>query len=246
MFLKILSSSSSGNGYILYNDMEALVIETGVRLSEVKKALDFDISRVVGAIISHEHQDHFKYHGEFLKAGIEVYCSLGTHACSEYKSHHRLFPIPADYIQKIGEFTVLPFKVQHDAREPFGYLINHPETGLILFITDSYFSEYTFAGLNQVILEVNYDPDILEMNINAGKLHPSVRNRIVTSHMGIHTAIELLAANDLSRVNNIVLIHLSDSNSHAENFKKKIESVTGKSVTIADAGTELLINKIPF
>lgn len=151
-----------------------------------------------------------------------------------------------DTIYQIGEFKIKAFDVEHDAEQPYGFLINHPDSGNILFLTDSYFSEYKFHNLNQVILEINYSNDILDNNINTGKLNPMVRNRIITSHMGIETGIELLKANDLSLVNNIVLIHLSDGNSHAENFRKEIEAVTGKTVSVADKGVEINIDKTPF
>lgn len=55
MFLKCIASGSSGNSYALISDKEILLIETGVRLMEVKKNIDFQISKVVGCIISHEH-----------------------------------------------------------------------------------------------------------------------------------------------------------------------------------------------
>ena len=45
MELKVLGSSSSGNCYILDNGSEALIIEAGIRFMEVKKALDFNISK---------------------------------------------------------------------------------------------------------------------------------------------------------------------------------------------------------
>jgi len=55
MVLSVINSNSKGNGYILENDNEALLIECGCRLLDVKKALDFNISKVVGCLISHEH-----------------------------------------------------------------------------------------------------------------------------------------------------------------------------------------------
>lgn len=245
MKLTVLGSSSQGNSYILHNESTALILEVGCRLSEVKKALDFNISKIAGALVTHEHKDHFGYVHDYLKAGIDVFCSQGT-AEALLSKHHRLHIVPALLIFRIGEFTIMAFNVEHDAAEPYGYIINHKDTGNILFVTDSYFSEYTFADLNNVILEVNYDLEILDANISSGKLHPSVRNRIITSHMELNTAIDLLLANDLSKVNNIVLIHLSDGNSHAINFKKQIESATGINVTIADKGTEIEFNKTPF
>lgn len=53
--LKCFGSSSSGNGYILENENEALLIECGCRFMDCKKAMNFQISKIVGCLISHEH-----------------------------------------------------------------------------------------------------------------------------------------------------------------------------------------------
>lgn len=244
MKLKVLGSSSKGNCYILESEKEALIVECGIPLKEVKKALNFNVGKIVAAIISHEHGDHAAYINDFTKAAIDVYCSRGT--ALNFNVTHRLHKVAAGTMIQIGEFKVLPFDVVHDAAEPFGFLINHPDSGNILFLTDTFYSEFTFRDLNNIILEVNYDLAILEANIRAGKLNPSIRNRIVTSHMSLQTAKELLSANDLSKVNNIVLIHLSDGNSNTADFKREIEGSTGKTITVADCGTEILLNKTPF
>lgn len=55
MFLKCIASGSSGNSYVLISDKEILLIEAGVRLMEVKKYINFQVSKIVGCIISHEH-----------------------------------------------------------------------------------------------------------------------------------------------------------------------------------------------
>lgn len=246
MKLKVLGSSSKGNCYLLIAESgQTLALEAGVRFAEVQKAMNFETSNLIGCLITHEHGDHSKYVHQFLNNTVDVFCSMGS-AVHFGGSHHRLNPVESSVLFSVGEFRVLPFDVVHDAAEPFGYLINHPESGNILFLTDTFYSEFTFAGLNNIILEVNYDLNILEENIKSGRLNPSIRKRIVTSHMSLQTAKELLAANDLSQVNNIVLIHLSDGNSHASNFQKEIELATLKTVTVADFGTEILINKTPF
>lgn len=54
--------------------------------------------------------------------------------------------------------------------------------------------------------------------------------------MSVETCLEILQANDLRAVNNIILIHLSDKNSDAKVFKQRIEDTTLKNVTIAIAG----------
>jgi phosphoribosyl 1,2-cyclic phosphodiesterase len=245
MKLKVLGSSSKGNSYLLESSSgQILVLEAGIRLAEIKKQIEFKIMDIIGCLITHEHGDHAAYANQFTEAAIDVYCSKGT--ATKFKPHHRINTITALDSVRIGEFKVVPFNVIHDAAEPFGYLINHPECGTTLFLTDTFYSEFTFKGLNNIILEVNYDVDILDANIESGRLAPSIKSRIITSHMSIQTALELLEANDLSKVNNIVLIHLSDGNSHEINFKKEIEVATAKTVTVADTGTEVLLNKTPF
>jgi hypothetical protein len=56
MKLKVFSSSSAANGYLLYNDNESLIIEGGVPFINIKRFLNFDISRIGGGVFSHSHQ----------------------------------------------------------------------------------------------------------------------------------------------------------------------------------------------
>ncbi len=55
MLLKCIASGSKGNSYALISDKEILLIEAGVRFREVKKHIDFQVSKIVGCLISHEH-----------------------------------------------------------------------------------------------------------------------------------------------------------------------------------------------
>lgn len=247
MQLTVLGSSSKGNCYILHNESEALVIECGVPFLEVKKALDFNISKIVGALVSHEHGDHSRYVDDFLEARIRVWMSEGTmgKVRNPYSVFSPLF-LEAGTKQQHRSFTVLPFDVKHDAAEPLGFLIHHPECGTVLFATDTYYLPYTFAGLNNVLIECNYRHDLLEKNIEAGRIPAALRDRTLESHMSFDTCKEALLVNDLSKVNNIVLIHLSDGNSNAEEFRNDIHKATGKTVWVADKGMSIKFNKTPF
>lgn len=246
MELIVLGSSSKGNCYILQNEEEALVIECGINLAEVKKAVAFKINKIVGAIVSHEHGDHAKYMSQFLQSRIKVFASWGTISKVQPDSQFLPMVLEAGTKQQIGNFTVLPFDVKHDAAEPFGFLISHPETGTVLFATDTYYLPYTFANLNNIIIECNYRMDILQRNISAGKIPLTMQNRLLESHMSFDTCKEALLANDLRAVNNIVLIHLSDGNSNAEEFQRDIKQATGKTVYVADKAIKIQFNKTPF
>jgi len=246
MELKVLGSSSKGNCYLLDNGNEALMIECGIAFKNVQKAVDFDINRIAGCIISHEHGDHAKHVGKCLDARIPCYMSAGTRNALGLASHPLAHAMDEQVLNVIGNFGVMPFATQHDAADPFGFLIYHPECGMTLFATDTYYLAYTFAGLNNVMIECNYRLDILEANIESGKLNPALRNRTIKSHMSFDTCKETLLANDLSKVNNIVLIHLSSGNAYAAAFRDGIQKATHKNVHVAEPGLEILFNKTPF
>lgn len=248
MELTVLKSSSKGNCYILQNDTEALVIECGVSLKEVKIAVDFNIGKIVGALVTHEHGDHAGHVEEFLCARINVWMSEGTDKALRPKISGRYLPLLLEQfkVKELGNFKIMAFDVKHDAADPVGFLIKHPEMGTVLFVTDSYFVPYTFGGLTNILIEANYRIDLLEKNIAAGKIPGKLRDRTLQSHMSLDTCREALQANDLRAVNNIVLIHLSDGNSNAEEFKADIHQATGKTVHVADSGMKIKFNKTPF
>jgi len=245
MQLHIVGSSSQGNGYVLESSNSAsIILEAGVKLMEIKKVLNFQIDKVLGCFITHEHGDHSKYVNEYLKAGIDVYMSEGTKEALSL-NHHRLHTIKSMGKVIIKSFTIMAFDVKHDCTEPIGFLLRHPEMGTTIFATDTYYISYSFPGLNNILVECNYSKEILKANLEKG-LPQVVKDRVLESHMELETCKEFLIANDLKDVHNIVLLHLSDGNSHAENFKKEVIGVTGKKTFIADKGISINLNKNPF
>lgn len=233
MRLTVLASGSTGNGYLLHNSKETLIIEAGVRLSIVKKALGFDLSGIAGCLVSHGHGDHSKHVKDYMNAGIMILSHEDLFLAKDIPTKDtRIKVMYAGRGYKIGNFRVIPFELEHDVK-CFGYLIDHPETGKIVFITDSYLCEYRFPGVNQIILEANYCDDILERNIVSGSVHPSMRPRLLKSHMELQTTIGILRANDLTHVNNIVLCHLSSGNSDEARFIREVKEATGKMVYAA-------------
>jgi phosphoribosyl 1,2-cyclic phosphodiesterase len=246
MHLKILGSGSFANGYVLDNGTEALLIEAGVPFLDVKKAVDFDISRIVGALVSHEHADHARHVQQLAAARVAVRMSSGTASALRYEHQRGEAALASGNAVRLGGFTVLPFDTQHDAAEPLGFVINHRETGNVLFATDTYYLRYRFRQLNNIMIECNYRMDILTENVKRGVVSMAQRNRTAHSHMEYATCIEALQANDLSSVNSIVLIHLSNGNSNAAEFQQGVRRATGKNVHVADKGMCLRFNKTPF
>lgn len=252
MDLRILGSDSGGNCYILENDQEKLIIECGVNIDVIKRGLGFNLNPVVGCIMTHNHGDHSKSAQGLMKMGVKVYATKGTHDALGTTSHHRAVILPIEKEQEYGEvvhigsFRVIPFTVIHDVPHPVGFLINHPECGTVLFVTDTIYVKQRFRNLNNIIVEANFCQKILDQRLQKGENPQFLRDRIFKSHMSLATCKELLLANDLSKVNNIVLIHLSDRNSDAARFQREISEITGKNVHVAKEGMVLPFNKTPF
>ena len=246
MKLTVLNSNSAGNCYILSNGKETLIIELGVNFKRVTEALNHDLSSVVGAVVSHCHGDHFSEVPKALRYGIPVVMSLGTGNKGGY-SHNEKPTDGALFIKKekpvkLGNFDILSFDLNHNCAEPIGFLIRHPDMGTMAFITDTFYVSQSFSGLNHILVECNYSEEILLAN----KIEDFRNDSTIMAHMSLKTCMNFLENQDLSRVRNIMLIHLSDRNSNAAQFQAKITAQTGKKVTIAEPGVVLDLSNDPF
>ncbi len=209
-----------------------LLIECGVKFRELQKRLNYQVSGLAGCLISHEHQDHAKAAADIIRAGVDCYMSEGTTGALGLTGH-RVRGVEARRQFQVGTWTILPFETQHDAAEPLGFLLANGTDDKLLYATDTYYLRYRFASLTHIMLEVNYALDILEENVARGAIPPMLKDRILKSHFSLEHAKQFLAVNDLSRVEEIWLLHLSDGNSDAEKFKREIQELTGKPVIVA-------------
>jgi ribonuclease BN (tRNA processing enzyme) len=245
MKLHILGSNSLGNCYILETVSEALIIEAGVRMANVKKALRWQMSKVVGAVITHEHNDHAGYAAEMAASGVLVLALEDVFIAQDIygKPFTKCIRPSAGY--KLGEFRIYAIEVKHDV-PCLAYIITHPDMGKLLFLTDTITLDVLIPKLNHVMIEANYADDIVDRNIESGRMPASMRPRLLASHMEIEQTKAILAENDLSQVDNIVLIHLSDGNSDEERFVREVKEMTGKPVYAANAGMVLDLSKQPY
>lgn len=177
--------------------------------------------------------DHAKAAKDLMKAGVPVYMSAGTAEKLSLTGHRAMIVKPLVKF-RVGGFTVLPFPTEHDAVEPLGFLVRSGAGEKLLFITDSYFCRYRFPGVNYFLIECNYSAEILEKNIAAGHVSPSMESRIKRSHFELERAKDFFRANDLSQTRGIWLIHVSRGNGDPELFKSEIEGVTGVPVHIKE------------
>jgi phosphoribosyl 1,2-cyclic phosphodiesterase len=229
--IRTLASGSTGNCYWISDGKSPLLIECGIRFADIRQGCGFKLSELAGCLCTHEHQDHCKAAKDILKAGIDIYLTEGTAQALDLAGH-RVKIIKAGKQVSIGSWTVLPFEAQHDAEEPVGFLMQSGAEKL-LYLTDSYFCRYKFKGLTHIMIECNYSLPRLNANIAAGLVPSALKHRIRRSHFSLENVKEFLKANDLSRVREIHLIHLSDQNSDEALFVSEIQRLTGKPVYVS-------------
>ena len=170
-----------------------------------------------------------------MKAGIDCYMSQGTAEALEI-SGHRLNIIKAKQQFRLGAWTILPFETQHDVAEPLGFLMANQDGEKLLYATDTYFIRHRFQGLTHIMVECNYSLDILRANVEAGSVPATLKNRLLKSHFSLENVKEFLKANDLGKVQEIWLLHMSNGNSDSESFKREVMELTGKPTYIAHEG----------
>jgi len=229
------ASGSTGNCYKISDGRTPLLLECGIGINNILRNLKFGVSSLAGCLVSHGHKDHAKAVKDLMKFGIDIYLSQGT--ADEISGldpwRHRLHIIKAKQQFRIGTWAILPFETQHDAAEPLGFLLANQDGEKLLYATDTYYIRYCFHGLTHVAIECNYSLDILKRNVEAGAVPKELKNRLLKSHFSLENVKRFLQANDLGKVQEIWLLHLSDGNSDAERFKREVMELTGKPTYIA-------------
>lgn len=246
MKLHVIASGSDQNAYVLDTPDGQLLLECGVRYPRIQQALDFDFSRLVGCLVTHEHQDHARSVRDVCKAGIGVYMSAGTAAALDLVSH-RLHIAEAGKIFTVGGFDVLPFQTEHDCAEPMGWLIRNKATGeKLVFATDTYYLRYQFTGVHYWLLECNYQREILMENVENGLVGQHLKRRVMRSHFELENVVAFLEASDTSKARKVVLLHASRQNSDIPCMVARVINATGIDTCAAEAGSVIDLNLHPF
>ncbi len=234
MRIKVIASGSSGNAYALHQEGAApLLLEAGITYKRLQVALKHQVSSLAGALISHEHGDHAAAAKQLAKAGVDVYATAGTHAALGLKGHRAISLAPIEPKVIDQHWTVMAFPAVHDAAEPAGFLVSAADGDRLLYLSDSAYCSHKFSNLTLVMVEANYSESIMHDRVMKGSLDKLVAVRTIRNHMSIERCIEFLTANDLSRVREVHLLHLSGSNSDELAFKRQIERIVGVPVYVA-------------
>lgn len=242
MKLICIGSSSKGNAYALEADKEILLLESGKSILEVKKAIGWQIGKVVGCVVSHCHGDHVGKIRDYCKIGFPIYTNDETEEYIETVYGEKIIGISEFHVCHIGGFKVRPFYLPHNGVPNFGYLIEHDEMGKLLFMTDMEYCRYDFGklGINHLLIEANYDMKLVDRSI------PNYEHKLL-GHCSIQTACGIIRANQTPVLKTATLCHLG-AFSDVDDFKRQAEESAGPwvKVDVADAGKIFDISLLPF
>ncbi len=128
--LCVLGSSSAGNCTYIGSDTTGLLIDAGLSGRETVRRLG-EIGVAVESIraicLTHEHTDHTSGLGALHKGGrVELYANSGTIEGLQARDVNeslvwKVFSTGSPF--QVGDLTIEPFSVPHDAYDPVGFII---------------------------------------------------------------------------------------------------------------------------
>lgn len=219
MRLIALQSGSTGNSIYVETEGVRLLFDAGIsgRQAELRLAAHGrDIRSVDGLLISHDHRDHTCGMAIYQrKFGLPVYITEKTLAAAS-KEPRQLTDVrfyKAGGTLRFGRVTVETVPTPHDCADGVAFVVDDGRRRLGI-LTDL---GHPFAALREVLptldavlLESNYDRDLLE----GGPYPPHLKARIrgPHGHLSNDEAAELLSPVAGQRLKWACLAHLSEHN----------------------------------
>ena len=225
-----LASGSKGNCLVaeargLLPGGTRVLIDCGLGLRDTERRLQrlgLEAAQIDAILVTHEHGDHAHGVFEFAAAhGTLVCLTYGTYLALKAEGRVvegvRISFLNGREPTAVGDVQVFPFTVPHDAREPVQYVVSDGSARLGV-LTDigvpTRHVEQTLSGLDALVLECNYDLDLL-----LGGAYPRWLKQRISGpfgHLDNRASEKLLSALDRSRLKHVVGAHLSQQNNRPE------------------------------
>ncbi|CDY78710.1 Metal-dependent hydrolases of the beta-lactamase superfamily I [Caballeronia glathei] len=234
-----LGSGSEGNALLVEatsgTTTTRVLLDCGFSAKEVERRLGrlgLRIDDIDAILITHEHSDHI---GSALTLGrkwsIPLHMSWGTaRAIGADEAPVDLRVVWGDESLAIGNLSVLPYTVPHDAREPLQYVFSDGACRLGV-LTDVGVSTphitSVLSGCDGLVLESNHDLQMLAQS----RYPASLKARIggMQGHLNNDAAAGILASLDRSKLRHLVAAHLSQQNNLPHLAQAALSAVLGAS-----------------
>lgn len=234
MKIKCLGTGSTGNCYTLTaNDGAILILDCGLPITEIKRGINYNVKNIVGAVVTHKHQDHSK--------AVKSLEDMLIPVLKPYDGTKRMF-LGSDFTIQFFDLTNLNGEWMHTDGdgEPcpcYGYYIHHPEMGYLLYVTDTELCKYRFKDVDHILVSCNYQKDKIDTD-NPKAMH------VLRGHMELETVKGLVKANATRNLANVMLCHMSHENTDTEECITEVEKVAcGANVAAMAKGVEIELKK---
>lgn len=217
--LSVLGSGSGGNCLVIESGSRRLLVDAGFSCLQIEKRLasiGADSENFDGIVLTHEHSDHCKGASRFARRhDLEVYATAGTLEGTQLEQEGvRTQVIRSGRPVEVGSFSVEPFAIPHDAREPVGVVVEDRSgrrVGLVADLgTRSRLAWGRLTELDALVIESNHDLEMLRSGPYPWHLKQRVAGR--HGHLSNKEAAEGLPELLCDRLKWVVLYHLSRTN----------------------------------
>lgn len=211
-------SSSSGNAFLVTSGAQVVMVDCGIGIRTIQRGLKergLSLNDVQALCITHEHSDHICTLPKVLREDLCVVATQGTASRSIGRHPNRMI-VKAFTPVTLGEITIWPLKVSHDAAEPTGFMFEFKDGSRATILTDLgvYTDDLTpyLQASDFIILEANYDEHMLRTGPYPRYLQERVRsNRGHLANTACGEALTKVLSGD-NREPVIRLAHLSEHN----------------------------------
>lgn len=229
MKISSISSGSKGNCIVVDNENTTLMVDVGISRKKTEEGLEFfdkTADDVDGILITHEHSDHIKGLGVFLrKYQKPVYATEKT--IDYILNESSIGQVDTDLFNVIspmkdlviGDMQIMPMKISHDAADPVCYKFMSNTSGdnkVCAVVTDLGESSEPLINnlqdLDAILLEANHDINMLQ----TGSYPYYLKQRIWGNkgHLSNEACGNLINNIISDRLQHIMLGHLSQENNY--------------------------------
>jgi len=227
----VLGSGSGGNCTYVASETTAILIDaglsgraTGQRLAEFGASLE----SIQAICVTHEHSDHTSGLAVLHRGGVvKLYANSGTVEGIEAKAGDKklqwnIISTGANF--QIGDLSIDPFTVPHDAYDPVGFVIRCGETRVGV-VTDmgmvTGLIRERLRTCNVLVVESNHDEQMLKAADRPWHLKQRISGR--QGHLSNQHAAELLLEIAGPHLKAVFLAHLSSECNSPDLAKRTIE-----------------------
>ncbi len=241
-----LFSGSSGNCTYVSCASTALLVDAGLSGKAIVGALDSigaDIGAISAVVVTHEHIDHVKGIGVLSRRyHIPIYCTPGTWRCMPRSVGEIPPPLRREIGDGedfyIGDLSLTPFPISHDAAQPVGYRIWGGGRSAAVATDMGYMKKETLktlSGTDLVLIECNHDPDMLMENPHyTAALKARIRGR--KGHLSNEDCARAVMDLYDAGTRHVVLGHLSRENNTPEKAHQTVCMAAAARGIVPDSG----------